>query len=122
MTERQRRDSVRAWIENGARVTVKTYAKRYGVHADTARNELTRIGIDTTSLARRRPIRPAKGPRRRQARPLIDDPIYDDLVMVDGRLFYIAGYTAGGYPYGAFVDETPTDGDNGTRQPDDLPF
>jgi hypothetical protein len=31
MRQQQRRDSAREWIRSGAAVTVKRYAKRYGV-------------------------------------------------------------------------------------------
>jgi hypothetical protein len=34
-----------------------------------------------------------------------DDPLGEDFMLVDGRLYYPSGYTSGDAPYGAFVDE-----------------
>jgi len=52
--------------------------------------------------------RPPAVPRRRKA-PSLDDLFDDSLIMLDGRMFFVAGYTSGGAPYGAFVDEPAAD-------------
>ena len=44
MRRRARRESSRAWIASGATVTIKTYARRYGVDWYTAYEDLTAIG------------------------------------------------------------------------------
>jgi hypothetical protein len=43
MRTEQRRRSARTWIESGARVTIKTYAKCYGVDRYTAYADLTAV-------------------------------------------------------------------------------
>ena len=45
MRRQARRESSRAWIASGATVTIKTYARRYGVDRYTAYEDLTAIGF-----------------------------------------------------------------------------
>jgi hypothetical protein len=45
MRRQSRRESSRAWIASGATVTIKTYARRYGVDRYTACEDLTAIGF-----------------------------------------------------------------------------
>ena len=45
MRQQQRRDSAGAWIVSGATITVKAYAKRYGVDRYTAYDDLTALGF-----------------------------------------------------------------------------
>jgi hypothetical protein len=99
MRRQARRESSRAWIASGATVTIKTYARRYGVNRYTAYEDLTAIGFPLPDSARRWAHRPPPQPRpRRSATPpaLLDD----DWIMIDGRPYFIAGCTSGGAPYG----------------------
>jgi len=106
MRKRQRRDSAREWIRSGATVTVKTYARRYGVDRFTAYDDLTALGFPLPAAAQQWAQRPPSTPRRRA------DPAEDALrITVDGRSFFVVGYTSGGAPYGMFEDEMePFDG------------
>ena len=45
MRRQARRESSRAWIASGATVTIKTYARRYGVDRYTAYEDLAAIGF-----------------------------------------------------------------------------
>ena len=72
MRRQARRESSRAWIASGATVTIKTYARRYGVDRYTAYADLTAIGFplpDSASGGRtghlRSPARVARPPRQR---------------------------------------------------------
>jgi hypothetical protein len=104
MRQRQRRDSAREWIRSGAAVTVKSYAKRYGVDRYTAYDDLTALGFALPDSARRWAWRPPATPRGHAERGggQADDEWW---VMLDGRLFLVAGRTSGGAPYGMFADE-----------------
>jgi hypothetical protein len=107
MRQRQRRDSAREWIRSGAAVTVKSYGKRYGVDRYTAYDDLTALGLALPDSARQWAQRPPANPRGRGERG--DDYVDDEWwIMLDGRLFFVAGYTAGGAPYGMFADEMST--------------
>jgi len=102
------RESSRAWIASGATVTIKTYARRYGVDRYTAYEDLTAIGFPLPDSAQRWAHRPPPQPRpRRSATPraLLDD----DWIMIDGRPYFVAGYTSGGAPYGIYLDEMDDD-------------
>jgi hypothetical protein len=104
MRRRQRQDSAREWIRSGAVVTLKTYAKRYGVDRYTAYNDLTALGLALPDSARRWSQRPPATPRAGGDRgnDQVDDVWW---IKLDGRLFFVAGYTSGGAPYGMFADE-----------------
>ncbi len=70
----------------------------------TAYEDLTAIGFALPSSAQRWAHRPPPQPRpRRSATPraVLDD----DLIMIDGRPYFVAGYTSGGAPYGTYLDE-----------------
>ncbi len=104
MRQRQRHDSAREWIRSGAAVTVKSYAKRYGVDRYTAYDDLTALGLALPDSARQWAQRPPATPRGSGRRG--DDQVDDEWwIMLDGRLFFVAGYTSGGAPYGMFADE-----------------
>ena len=109
MRRQARRESSRAWIASGAAITIKTYARRYGVDRYTACEDLTAIGLPLPDSARRWAHRPPPQPRRRRSAtpPALPD---DDWIMIDGRPYFVAGYTPGGARYGIYVDETD-DGD-----------
>jgi hypothetical protein len=104
MRKRQRRDSAREWIHSGAKVTMKAYAKRYGVDMYTAYEDLTAVGFALPPSAERWAQRPPPTSRR-VAEHLTDDVDHDWWIMLDGRTFFVAGYTAGGAPYGIYDDE-----------------
>src|SRR4030095_2942643 len=108
MRQRQRRDSAREWIRSGAAVTVKSYAKRYGVDRYTAYDDLTALGFALPESARQWAQRPPATPRGRAeggddwADARTDDNLW---IILDGRLFFVVGHTSGGAPYGIFADE-----------------
>ena len=106
MRRQARRESSRAW--NAAAVTIKTRARRYGAGPATACQDLTAIGFPLPDSAQRWAHRPPPQPRpRRSATPraLLDD----DWIMIGGRLYFVAGYTPGGAPYGIYLDEMDDD-------------
>jgi hypothetical protein len=104
MCRQARRESSRAWIASGAAVTIKTYARRYGVDRYTAFEDLTAIGFPLPDSAQQWAHRPPPQPRpRRSATPrALPD---DDWIMMDGRPYFVAGYTPGGAPYGIYLDD-----------------
>ncbi|MEU0561346.1 hypothetical protein [Dactylosporangium maewongense] len=106
MRQRQRRDSARAWIRSGSAVTVKHYAKRYGVDEYTAYDDLTALGFALPDSAQQWAQRPPATPCRTVERAT--RPVHDEWwIVLDGRPFFVAGYTSGGAPYGTFADEMP---------------
>ena len=109
MRQQQRRDSARAWIVSGATITVKAYAKRYGVDRYAAYDDLTALGCQLPAAAQQWAQRPPSTPRPRPERRYVHHD--DSWIMLDGRPFFVAGYTPGGVPYGIFVDEIPPDED-----------
>ena len=108
MRKQARRESSRAWITSGATVTIKAYARRYGVDRYTACEDLGAIGFLLPDSAQRWAHRPPPQPRpRRSATPrALGD---DDWIMIDGRPYFVAGYTSGGAPYGIYLDEMDDD-------------
>ncbi len=108
MRRQARRESSRAWIASGATVTIKAYARRYGVDRHTAYEDLTAIGFPLPDSAQRWTHRPPPRPRPRRSsnpRALLDD----DWIMIDGRPYFVAGYTSGGVPYGFYLDHIEDD-------------
>jgi len=108
MRQQQRRLSAREWIRSGAAVTVKAYAKRYGVDRYTAYEDLTAIGFalpdSAQHWAKRPPATPRQKPERRaddHAETFVNDP----WIVLDGRWYFVAGHTPGGAPYGMFADD-----------------
>jgi hypothetical protein len=104
MRQKQRRQSALGWIQSGASVTIKTYVRRYGVDRHTAHEDLTAIGFPLPGSARHWAHRPPSTPRPRRRRTDADRPSTDWITM-DGRRYFIAGYTSAGFPYGIHVDE-----------------
>jgi hypothetical protein len=100
---RRRRDLAREWIRSGAKVTVYIYVKRYGVDRDTAYDDLTALGLTLPASARRWAQRSPSNPRRAASGD--DGPVDNSWIMLDGRRFFVAGFTSGGMPYGIFEDE-----------------
>ncbi len=88
------------------------YAKRFGVDRYTAYDDLTALGLTLPASAGRWAQRPSSNPRRagrgardaargtRRAGRGDDHPIEDSWIMLDGRRFFVAGFTSGGMPYG----------------------
>jgi hypothetical protein len=108
MRRQARRESSRAWIASGGTVTITTYARRYGVYRYTAYEDLTAIGFPLPDSAQRWAQRPPPQPRPpRSATPqaLLDH----DWIMIDGRPYFVAGYTSGGAPHGIYLDAMDDD-------------
>jgi hypothetical protein len=106
MGREQRRDSARSWVQSGARVTVRTYAKRYGVDKYTAYDDLTAIGLSLPVASDQWARRPPSAAKAQEGGADAGNDGGDDgWIMVDGRPFFVAGYTSGGAPYGVFEDE-----------------
>jgi hypothetical protein len=99
----RRRDSAREWIRSGAKVTVRSYAKRFGVDRYTAYDDLTALGVTLPASARQWGQRPSSNPRHVASGG--DGPVDNSWIMLDGRRFFVAGFTSGGVPYGIFEDE-----------------
>jgi hypothetical protein len=100
---RRRHDAARAWVRSGAQVTVRSYAKRFGVDRYTAYDDLTALGVTLPASARRLAQRPSSNPRQDASGG--DGPVDNSWIVMDGRRFFVAGFTSGGVPYGIFEDE-----------------
>jgi hypothetical protein len=85
MRKPARRDSARAWIESGAVVTLKVYAKRYGVDKYTAYEDLAALGFPLGQREAHWAPRPLPTPRRREPELSIGSDIewirYGDEIM-----------------------------------------
>jgi predicted DNA-binding transcriptional regulator YafY len=103
MRKAARRESAKAWLASGGQVTVKTYAKRYGVDRYTAREDLEAIGFVFAPGDTRWSVRPEPAPR--VARADMDTGQDPEVCWVGGRLMFVVGYTPGGAPYGCYADE-----------------
>lgn len=103
MRKQQRRDSAREWIRSGATITVKSYAKRYGVDRYTAYDDLTALGVTLPTSTKQWAQRPPSTPRPVAVRDA--GPVDNSWIMLDGRPFFVAGFTPGGAPYGIYDDE-----------------
>jgi hypothetical protein len=99
----RRRNAARGWVHSGAKVTVRSYAKRFGVDRYTAYGDLTALGVTLPASARRWAQRPSPNPRHIVNGE--DWPVDNSWIMLDGRRFFVAGFTSGGAPYGIFEDE-----------------
>jgi hypothetical protein len=104
MRKQQRRNLAREWISSGATITTKSYAKRYGVDRYTAYDDLTALGVTLPVSAQQWAQRPpsTSRPAARHDAGAVDN----SWIMLDGRLFFVAGFTPGGAPYGIYEDET----------------
>lgn len=110
MRQRQRRDSAREWIGSGVAVTVKSTP---GGTASTGTPPTTtwpRSGFALPASAQQWAQRPPATPRR-TAEHRADRVEHEPRIVLDGRLFFVVGYTSGGAPYGMFGEEMePYDG------------
>ena len=89
---------------------MKAYARRYGVDRYTAYDDLAALGFVLPAAAQQWAQRPPATPRHaaghRAARVE-----HDPWTVLDGRSFFVVGFTSGGAPYGMFGDEMqPYDG------------
>jgi hypothetical protein len=106
MRKQARRDSARGWVRSGARVTVKSYAKRYGVDRYTAYDDLTAIDFPLPSAAARWAQRPPATARPARQHTVEGERIGDlDWVWVGDRRMFVIGHTPGGAPFGCYEDE-----------------
>jgi hypothetical protein len=103
MRKAARRGSAKAWLASGAQVTVKSYAKRYGVDRYTAREDLVAVGFVFAPDDTRWSKRPEPVPRVAKAEK--ETGLDPDMACVGDRLMFVVGYTSGGAPYGCYVDE-----------------
>ncbi|HZM80144.1 MAG TPA: hypothetical protein VFC19_30790 [Candidatus Limnocylindrales bacterium] len=89
------------------KVTVASYAKRYGVDRYTAHEDLTALGFGMPDSVQRWAQRPPVTPPRKAEchADNSDDPSW---IMLVGRLFFVAGHASGGAPFGMFVDDMPS--------------
>jgi hypothetical protein len=67
MRKAARRESAKAWLDTGAQITVKMYARRYGVDRYTAREDLEAIGFVFAPGDTRWSKRPEPVPRKVKA-------------------------------------------------------
>jgi hypothetical protein len=84
MRKAARRESAKAWLVSGAQVTVKSYAKRYGVDRYTAREDLEAVGFVFAPGDTRWSKRPEPVPRVAKADK--DTGLEPDLAWVGDRL------------------------------------
>ncbi|MGH8897222.1 MAG: hypothetical protein ACRDZ4_09420 [Egibacteraceae bacterium] len=109
MRKQARRDSARVWVDSGARVTVKTYAKRYGVDRYTAYDDLVAIGVTLPAAEARWAVRPPSVPKRRgqQKDPHTDelDGVIPGWVEVGSRRMFAVDVTSGGFPIGWYEED-----------------
>ncbi|HEY6798047.1 MAG TPA: hypothetical protein VI248_25505, partial [Kineosporiaceae bacterium] len=70
----------------------------------TAYEDLTALGFPLPTSAQHWAHRPPPTPRPRHRRTDADLPGVD-WIMMDGRPYFVAGYTSAGFPYGVYLDE-----------------
>jgi len=111
MKRPQRFDSARNWIQSGALVNVGAYAGRYGVDRFTAYSELAALGVPPAPSDARWAVRPPPLPRRRQV-PMamaLEPPRASGWILFGDTLMFPVGFTDGGVPYGATIDDLEDD-------------
>ena len=64
MRRRARLDFARSWLDSGADVTLRTYARRHGVDRYTAYDELTMLGVTLPAKDEQWSVRPPPLPNR----------------------------------------------------------
>ena len=102
LRQQARRESARAWVESGAPVSVKAFARRYGVDRYTAHADLIAIGLRLPLGDNRWAVRPAPTPKRPPAEPAGFD---EGWVWIGDQRMFVVGYTPGGAPYG-WIDDS----------------
>jgi len=108
MRKQARRESARAWVASGAAVSVKAFARRYGVDRYTAYEELISIGFAVPSGDTRWAVRPAPTPNRPRTEPV---DLAGDWIWTGDQRMFVVGCTPGGAPYG-WVDDNPDGADD----------
>jgi len=102
MRKAARRESARAKIRSGAKVSIKAYGKRYGVDRYTGYDDLLAIGFALGPDDSRWAARPPAGAPKRRADPGFDlDPDADmEWIRNGDEIMFVVGHTAGGAPFG----------------------
>jgi hypothetical protein len=101
MRQQARRESARAWVASGAPLSVKSFARRYGVDCYTAYADLIAIGFCLAPGDSRWAVRPTPAPRRPVAEPADWSADFDEgWVWIGDQRMFVVGYTSGGAPYG----------------------
>ena len=108
MRKQARRESARAWVASGAAVSVKAFARRYGVDRYTAYEDLISIGFAVPSGDTRWAVRPAPTPNRPRTEPV---DLAGDWIWTGAQRMFVVGCTPGGAPYG-WVDDNPDGADD----------
>ena len=103
MRKQARRDSARAWVASGAAVSVKAFARRYGVDRYTAYEDLISIGFAFPSGDTRWAVRPAPTPKLPRTAPV---DLGGHWIWIGDQRMFVVGSTPGGAPYG-WVDDSP---------------
>jgi len=101
MRQASRRESARAWIRSGAAVSIKAYARRYGVDRYTAYDDLVACGFPVAQRDSQWAVRPPPTPRRRpidSADAFADSD--EDWIGYGDDAMFVVGYTSGGAPFG----------------------
>jgi hypothetical protein len=99
MRQQARRESARAWVASGAPVSVKAFARRYGVDRYTAYADLIAIGVRLAPGDNRWAVRPAPAPAPKPP-PAEPADLDDGWVWIGDQRMFVVGYTPGGAPYG----------------------
>jgi hypothetical protein len=107
-----RLQSAQAWLASGADVTVRTYARRYGVDRYTAYDELALLGVTLQAKDEQWAVRPPPVSKaRKQRKATTQDAMYvsndglDCWMEWGGQRMFVVGYTPGGAPYGLTEEE-----------------
>ena len=104
-----RLDSARSWLNTGADVTVRTYARRYGVDPYTAYDELQMLRVPLSAKDKRWSTRPAPTPNRSHREGPdpggVEDGLPDGWLEWGGELMFVTGFTSGGVPYGVRLQD-----------------
>ena len=101
MRQQARRESARAWVASGAPVSVKAFARRYGVDCYTAYADLIAIGFCLAPGDNRWAVRPVPAPKRPRAEPAdFSADSGEGWVWFGDQRMFVVGYTSGGAPYG----------------------
>ena len=81
----------------GRPVSVRAFARRYGVDCYTAYADLVAIGLRLGLGDSRWAVRPAPAPKRPRAEPA---DFGEGWVWIADQRMFVVGYTPGGAPYG----------------------
>ena len=85
----------------GRPVSVKAFARRYGVDRYTAHADLIAIGFRLTPGDNRWAVRPAPAAKRPPAGPAdFSADFGEGWVWIGDQPMFVVGYTPGGVPYG----------------------